>query len=302
MRLRRSLAVALALCLLISFFPAISLAIHMLMSHSGSHLRRDRMIGFDHFPFETSDHRTIQVYFTPPAGPPVLLLHELPGMTPECVRFARDLSREGFTVFMPLLFGRAGCRLTTSEFTGVLRVPGLVLFADRTSPLAVMLLPLVDEIHRRRPGNVGVMGMCLTGNFPLVLLQNRWVRAAVLSQPAVPLPLVIGRGGLLGLCRRGVKAAQKRGIPIRVFRFTTDAISPAARLATLKRTFAGQIQIHPVFALSGAHSVFTDQYEENRPETAAAFQDLIRFLRQTLAEPGTYDNLPGLTGLSMKPR
>jgi hypothetical protein len=41
-------------------------------------------------------------------GPGVVLIHELPGITPECARLARRLASEGFTVVMPSLFGEPG--------------------------------------------------------------------------------------------------------------------------------------------------------------------------------------------------
>ncbi|MGQ9869258.1 hypothetical protein [Leptodesmis sp.] len=33
-------------------------------------------------------------------------MHELPGMIPQCVDLGRAIARAGFTVFLPLLFGK----------------------------------------------------------------------------------------------------------------------------------------------------------------------------------------------------
>src|SRR5579872_605189 len=41
-------------------------------------------------------------------GPAVLLLHELNGLSPMCIDFAREIAANGFAVYMPLLFGEAG--------------------------------------------------------------------------------------------------------------------------------------------------------------------------------------------------
>src|SRR5688572_21097230 len=41
-------------------------------------------------------------------GPPVLVLHELPGLTPAALRFGRRLAQQGFRVHLPLLFGEPG--------------------------------------------------------------------------------------------------------------------------------------------------------------------------------------------------
>lgn len=39
--------------------------------------------------------------------PPLLLLHELNGLTPETFRYATELSKD-FTVYIPMLFGTKG--------------------------------------------------------------------------------------------------------------------------------------------------------------------------------------------------
>ena len=39
------------------------------------------------------------------AGPDVLLIHELPGMTPQFIGLARTIAEAGFTVHLPLFFG-----------------------------------------------------------------------------------------------------------------------------------------------------------------------------------------------------
>jgi hypothetical protein len=45
-------------------------------------------------------------------GPDVLLMHELPGMTPQFIGLARTIADAGFTVHLPLLFGEPGERHT----------------------------------------------------------------------------------------------------------------------------------------------------------------------------------------------
>lgn len=41
-------------------------------------------------------------------GPAVVLCHELTGLSEQCVGFANELIANGFTVYMPLLFGKLG--------------------------------------------------------------------------------------------------------------------------------------------------------------------------------------------------
>jgi len=42
-------------------------------------------------------------------GPGVVVVHEIPGITPMVARFANDVVAAGFTVVMPLLVGDARC-------------------------------------------------------------------------------------------------------------------------------------------------------------------------------------------------
>ncbi|MEO1175101.1 MAG: dienelactone hydrolase, partial [Myxococcota bacterium] len=42
------------------------------------------------------------------AGPAVIVMSEMPGISPRVVRFARGVRDAGFTVWLPSLFGRDG--------------------------------------------------------------------------------------------------------------------------------------------------------------------------------------------------
>ena len=42
------------------------------------------------------------------AGPGVIVIHEIPSLSPECIAFGQELVDAGFTVVMPHLFGTAG--------------------------------------------------------------------------------------------------------------------------------------------------------------------------------------------------
>jgi dienelactone hydrolase len=136
-----------------------------------------------------SHHGIEHWLYTSVAGTnPVLLLHELPGLIPECVRLGRDLANEGFKVYMPLLFGEAGQRdrlaflriCWNREFHACAR--------RKTSPVVNWLRHVIDRISQQNGGtNVGVIGMCLTGNFALTLIAHPSVNGAVCCQPSLPL-------------------------------------------------------------------------------------------------------------------
>ena len=50
-------------------------------------------------------------------GPGVIIMHEVPGITPEVARFARIVRDRGFTVFLPEMFGRVPRVRTTLHST-----------------------------------------------------------------------------------------------------------------------------------------------------------------------------------------
>src|SRR6478672_5707834 len=77
-------------------------------------LMTDRtLVGFDVSTF-THDARTHDVYRAG-SGPAVIVIHELPGIHPGMVEFARRLIGAGYTVRLPSLFGRPGKPLTVPD-------------------------------------------------------------------------------------------------------------------------------------------------------------------------------------------
>ena len=59
--------------------------------------------------------------------------------------------------------------------------------SDRSSPIADWVRLLCREVRDQRGvKGVGVIGMCLTGNFAIQLIGDDSVLAAVASQPAMP--------------------------------------------------------------------------------------------------------------------
>ncbi len=51
------------------------------------------------------------------SGPGVIVIHELPGMTPDVIAFADEVVSAGFTVVMPQLFGTPGAAPGMGSFT-----------------------------------------------------------------------------------------------------------------------------------------------------------------------------------------
>ena len=79
----------------------------------------DQLPDFDTFTFTHADReRTV---YRKGEGPAVLVMHEVPGISAEVLRFARRVADAGFTVFMPHLFGPVGVKTTPLN-----RVPELM--------------------------------------------------------------------------------------------------------------------------------------------------------------------------------
>jgi dienelactone hydrolase len=130
-------------------------------------------------------------------GPGVIVVHELPGMTPEVIAFAEEVVDAGFTVVMPHLFGAPGRPMSFGYLASTL--PRVCinrefnkLAVGKTSLVATWLRALARDLHGELGGpGVGALGMCFTGGFALAMMVDDAVAAPVLAQPS--LPFVIGK-------------------------------------------------------------------------------------------------------------
>src|SRR5437868_963628 len=68
----------------------------------------------------TLDGVTKTVY-TSGGGPPVIVMAEMPGISPHVARFSRWVRDAGFTVYMPSLFGRDGAVPAAEEGLAVMQ-------------------------------------------------------------------------------------------------------------------------------------------------------------------------------------
>jgi dienelactone hydrolase len=144
----------------------------------------------------TADGRTRAV-FTRGSGPGVIVIHEIPGITPKVAAFANDVVSAGFTVVMPSLVGTPGRAMSTPY--GVTSMLQLCIAREfthwalqRTSPIIAWLRALAADLHTSAGGpGVGAVGMCFSGGFALGMMVDPVMVAPVLSQPS--LPLAMGR-------------------------------------------------------------------------------------------------------------
>lgn len=123
-------------------------------------------------------------------GPPVVLIQELPGIGPETLRLADRFVGAGFSVVLPHLFGPLGKVSLVGNVVRVfcLRKEFSLFEKAASSPITDWLRGLCRDV-RDRTGvrGVGVIGMCLTGNFAISLMADDSVLAAMASQPSMPI-------------------------------------------------------------------------------------------------------------------
>lgn len=236
------------------------------------------------------------------SGPAVIVMAEVPGITPLVAAFATRVADAGFSVFMPQLFGTPNRVESHGYAAGVIARLCIsrefsVLAANRSSPIVDWLRALARFAHEQCGGKgVGAVGMCITGNFGLAMMLNAPVIAPVLSQPSLPFALTPGLSGALHASREELDAAQekidKHGARILGLRFKGDPMCRAARFASLQKEFGDAfepIEIDNQFANPNGspppHSVLTRHLidAEGQP-TRAALERTLTFLTEQLQD------------------
>jgi len=176
-------------------------------------------------------------------GPGVVVIHEIPGMTPEVIGFGEEVVAAGFTVMMPHLFGTPEAPMgptsmvrtfprvcVSNEFTK--------LATGVTTPVAGWLRSLARELHDELGGpGVGAIGMCFTGGFALAMMVDTSVAAPVLAQPSAPFPVTPGRSRDVNLSPADLTKVKERaaaGCQVLGLRFKGD-LAVGRRFETLTR-------------------------------------------------------------------
>lgn len=224
----------------------------------------------------TADNRTYPTW-RKGTGPGVVIIHEIPGITPEVIRFSEDVVAAGFTVVLPQLFSYTEVPGTVANamktFAGLcVRQEFTKLATRQTAPLADWLRSLARDLHEELGGpGVGALGMCFTGGFALAMMVDEAVVAPVLCQPSTPLPLGKKRKSDLNLSDADLARVKERaaaGCEVLGLRFLED---PAVgnRFERLTSEI-GEAFIKVEFAGKG-HSTVTEQRQEEGVERVLAF-------------------------------
>lgn len=187
-------------------------------------------------------------------GPAVIVMAEIPGITPKVLEFADRVAEIGCTAVLPVLFGEPGRDplpdahgpLGTARYamSSILKVcvsrEFTLLATGRSSGVVSWLRALAASEHERCGGpGVGAVGMCLTGGFALAMATDARLVAPVLSQPSLPVAISAGRSrtidispGELAIVRG---RCEREGLQVMGLRFKGDRFVPGDRFAFLRR-------------------------------------------------------------------
>lgn len=223
-------------------------------------------------------------------GPGVVIVHEIPGITPKVAEFANDVVAAGFTVVMPSLVGEPGKEMSNGYVaSSMLKVCVAREFStmalQQTSPIIGFLRALARNLHQEVGGpGVGALGMCFSGGFALGMMLDDIMVAPVLSQPSMPFALGVGKKKVaraadinlshddaLVVARRAAEGCQVLGL-----RYTGDALV-GTRFETLREMLGDAfIAVELPSSTKRDHSVLTEQRDE------ASVQRVLEFFREKL--------------------
>jgi dienelactone hydrolase len=237
-------------------------------------------------------------------GPAVIVMTEMPGISPHVARFGRWVRDAGFTVYMPSLFGRDGAvpdvEAGTATFQRACVSAEFRAFAaNESSPVTTWLRSLARLAHEECGGpGVGAIGMCFTGNFALTMMLEPAMLAPVLGQPALPLDdpagLEIAPDELVAVRRR----LEQDDLTVMAYRFKGDRFCTAQRFAAYSEALgdrfiprvlpdsAANPDTPPFFehVVASPHSVVTAHLiDEAGQPTIAARDEILSFFTQRLA-------------------
>jgi len=254
----------------------------------------DGLAGFERFDFD--DGRWTREVYKIGSGPAVIVIHEVPGLHPGVLAFARDLAASGLTAYCPSLFGKPAKPVTRGYAIGTIlknicvRREFSVWKDGRSSPIVDWLRALARKAHQDCGGKgVGAVGMCFTGGFALAMMTEPVVVAPVLSQPSLPLK---DKGGLD--CSASELACAKRrfkdeDLSLLALRFSADKLVPDARIARLKAEFGDRVEVVELADADAApgvpmapHSVLTLHLHRSVPDSGSmkARDKVIAFFKE----------------------
>ena len=239
------------------------------------------------------------------SGPAVIVLAEMPGITPKVLEFADRVVALGCTAVLPHLFGIPGGEANVVNTVRAI-APACVSkefsawATGKTSPVVEWCKALARHEHERCGGpGVGAVGMCFTGNFALAMLPDTSVIAPVMSQPSLPLGFTKKAKAALYLSDADLAKVQDRmsaepDLCVLGLRFTGDKLVPKERFAHLREALGDRFVAVEIDSSKGnphgnptmAHSVLTEHLiEEPGHPTVDALEQVLELFRSRVLQP-----------------
>lgn len=233
-------------------------------------------------------------------GPAVIVIAEMPGISPCVARFARWVRDAGFTVYMPSLFGTDGVlpgtgRTMLTLARACISAEFRAFAANSSSPVTQWLRALAAQAHSECGGNgVGAIGMCFTGNFALSMMLEPAVIAPVMAQPSLPLNNPAALAMDPDEVQRVKSRMEAEDLTVLAYRFAGDSFCKAERFAAFEEAlgdrFIGKVlpdsAANPNAPLKTPHSVVTlHLIDEAGQPTVHARDEILAFFRMRLIPP-----------------
>lgn len=275
-------------------------------NHYGAPVADDDLSDFEKTTFTHSGKtRTIYRLGT---GPAVIVMAEMPGITPNVAKFARRVAAIGCTAVMPVLFGKPGWDPNTGGALGLVGAAKTMLGAcisrdftvlatGKSSPAIDWLRALASAEHERCGGpGVGAIGMCFTGGFALAMATHPSLLAPVLSQPSLPMatPFTKANAHNIDISAEELAVVKGRcaaeGLTVLGMRFKSDAFVPQGRFDFLRQQLGDAfvaIELEDADANPDArmkpHSVVTEHLiDEEGTATRIAVDTVLDLFRRRL--------------------
>lgn len=243
-------------------------------------------------------------------GPAVIVIAEIPGITPKVADFARKVVAIGCTAVMPHLFGEPGSdpvpeggKPGPKDLARMMKTIGplcvsreFTMFATgKTSPVVDWLRALAADEHERCGGpGVGAVGMCFTGGYALAMATDQRMLAPVLSQPSMPLTLTRKQRHNIDTSPADLAIVKQRcaaeGLKVLGLRFKSDRLVSDERFEFLREQLGdGFVAVEleddaaNTEAAMSPHSVLTEHLiDEPGQPTRAALDQVLDLFRDRL--------------------
>ncbi len=248
----------------------------------------------------------VKTVYVAGSGPAVVLMPEMPGISPDVLRLARWVRDAGFTVYVPSLFGTDGAYPTAEGGAEVIRRACVsaefrAFAGGGTSPVTVWLRGLARQAHAECGGpGVGAVGLCFTGNFALTMMLEPAVIASVVNHPSLPLDDPAGLEISAEDAHEVSERVSREGLKVLAYRFENDRWCTGQRFAAYRSllgdAFDGRVlpggsantDPPPFFrdVVQSPHSVVTAHFvDEDGHPTVKARNEILAFLTDRLNRP-----------------